>query len=1012
MKSSIIIFFSLILSLNSFSADYFGRNKVQYDNFDFKILKTPSFNIHFYPSEKAAAKDAATMLERWYNRYKLIFQRPLPDKQPVILYENHAHFEQTNVIGEQLTQEIGGVTEGFMNRIVIPLTGIYSENNHVLGHELVHAFHYDIMRSSNAGITGGEQVPLWFIEGMSEYLSIGTYAPLTSMWMRDAVLFENVPSIEILGKNPTYFPYRYGHALWAFIAGNYGDEIINPFFESVLQNGWYQGFGFTLGKAVDSISADWLSTINKYYKDAVIKKKKPSETGTRIIDNASINLSPALSPDGKYIAYFSSKDLFSIDLFIADANSGKVINKLVSTQTDQHFEALRFVNSSGRWSPDGQKIALPVFKNGDNAIAIFNVKKGRIEKTIQFKELGDLLQIDWSPDSKSFLIAATQEAFCDLFIYDIINENLQRLTNDHYAELMPSWAPDGRSFLYITDKPEQTGPDSHYNAAPRIALFNLNDNTIKTIYVAQWAKHINPQFSPDGKFVYFISDPDGYSNIYCYSLQSSSFFKVTDIATGICGLTELAPALSVASQNGKLAFSVFEKSNYRINILQPPTLTQEYIPSSQDVYYKNIKLPPSVHKNPIVDTYLEHPAEGMISDSSFTVLKYNPKLRLLYVGNLFVGAAADPIGIGFAGGVSFLFTDLLGNHVLGLGAQINGGFRDFGGEAFYLNQKQRPNWGFVMSRIPYMATTAEVRNDTATVNGEVREVQKVVLTDQRMYDNEIYSILQFPFSINRRLEFTAGFGRISYDYQSEEVSVIGNSIIDRHNLVEDEPNSLNMFQASLGYVGDFSFFGFTGPVSGRRYRLEYQQSLGSLQFGTILADYRQYFLFNPLTLAFRFLHYGRYLRDSQDERLSEFFVGNETWIRGYNYYSFNLAECSEEGDEESCPEFNRLLGSRIGVINIEARLPILGTQQFGIFNFPYLPTDLVAFLDGGVAWTKNSRPVPELNAKTKRRVPVFSAGAATRFNLFGILVLQIYAAYPFQRNDTGWSWGFFLAPGW
>ena len=273
MKIPICMFFFLILTINQSLAEYFGRNKVQYDNFDFKILHTQSFDIHFYTSEQAAVNEAAILLERWYNRFKLIFQRPLPDNQPILLYTNHADFQQTNAINELLTQEIGGVTEGFMNRIVLPLTGVYSENNHVLGHELAHAFHYDIMKSSNAGITGGNQIPLWCIEGMSEYLTIGTFAPLTSMWMRDAVLFDDIPSIEMMGKNPSYFPYRYGHALWAFIAGNFGDDIIIPLFESVLQNGWYQGFKLTLGTPVDSLSIDWEFAVTQHFRDLVQKKK-------------------------------------------------------------------------------------------------------------------------------------------------------------------------------------------------------------------------------------------------------------------------------------------------------------------------------------------------------------------------------------------------------------------------------------------------------------------------------------------------------------------------------------------------------------------------------------------------------------------------------------------------------------------------------------------------------------------------------------------------------------------
>lgn len=1011
MKNIIFTFTFLLLYINICCADYFGRNKVQYETFQFKVLKTKSFDIHFYNSERKAVDDAAKMLERWHNRFKLIFDQPLPKNQPILIYTDKADFLQTNAVNELLSQEIGGVTEGFMNRVVVPLTGIYSENDHVLGHELVHVFHYNIMKNSFSGVSGGDQIPLWFIEGMSEYLSIGTLSPLTSMWMRDAVLSGNLPSIELIGKDMSYFPYRFGHAIWAYITGRFGDKIICPLFEAVLESGWQQGFTTVLGVTIDSLSLQWHTELKESYAE-LINDSTESYTGKNLFESSDITLSPTLSPDGSLIAFFSSKDLFSIDLFIAETKNGKILSKLANTQTDEHFESLRFINSAGCWSPDGQKIAVTVFKDGNNAITISDVKSGKIRQTLKFDSIGEIYQVAWSPDGQKILISGTSNAICDLFIYDFSNNKMKRLTNDRFAELQPSWAPDGQSFLFVTDRDNLTNFDSLVFSNPKIGIYDMNSDSITIISIADWAKHTDPQFSPDGSEIFFISDPDGICNIYSYSLQSLRFFKITNTVTGISGLTELSPALSIASKNGKFAFSIFENSSYKINIMEPQSIVRQEFSTSKSDYIKTVQLPPLNHKEPIVDLYLANPNEGLVSDSSFQALKYNPRLRLLYVGNLFAGLSADPLGVGIAGGVSFLFSDLLGNHMLGLGAQLNGGIRDFGAEGFYLNQERRPNWGIVLSRIPYMATGTTVERDTATVNGQSTNVQKITITDQRMYDNQMNLILQFPLTVNRRLEFSAGFGRISYDFESEEIKVLNNRIINRQTGIESEPSSLNLYQSSAAFVGDFSFFGFTGPVTGRRFRLEYQQTTGSLLFGTVLADYRQYFLFNPVTLAFRFFHLGRYLRDSQDERLSELFIGNETWIRGYSYYSFDLTECSESGDGEDCPEYNRLLGSRIGVFNVELRLPILGTEQFGLVNFPYLPTDLVAFFDGGVAWTSRSHPQPELNSKTSKRVPVYSVGGATRMSLFGLLVLQIYAAYPFQRNDTRWSWGFFLAPAW
>jgi hypothetical protein len=161
------------------AAQYFGQNKVQYRTFDFQVLKTEHFDIHYYPEEEAAARDVARMAERWYARLARVLDHQLSSRQPLILYASHPHFEQTNVIEGQLGEGTGGVTESLKRRIVMPVGGGPAETDHVLGHELVHAFQYDILGANL-------NLPLWFIEGMAEYLSIGSYDPHTAVWLRDA----------------------------------------------------------------------------------------------------------------------------------------------------------------------------------------------------------------------------------------------------------------------------------------------------------------------------------------------------------------------------------------------------------------------------------------------------------------------------------------------------------------------------------------------------------------------------------------------------------------------------------------------------------------------------------------------------------------------------------------------------------------------------------------------------------------------------------------------------------
>jgi hypothetical protein len=207
-------------------AQYFGQNKVQYEHLEFSVMHTEHFDIYYYPAEREATELAARLAERWYARNRAALDRGLSGQQPLILYESHPHFEQTRVVGGAIGVGTGGVTESLKRRIVMPMAGPLAGTDHVLGHELVHAFQYDAL-----GAMGGSanRLPLWCIEGMAEYLSLGPRDGQTAMWLRDALQRDDLPTIDDLS-SPEYFPYRYGHALWAFVGGRWGTEAVGKVF--------------------------------------------------------------------------------------------------------------------------------------------------------------------------------------------------------------------------------------------------------------------------------------------------------------------------------------------------------------------------------------------------------------------------------------------------------------------------------------------------------------------------------------------------------------------------------------------------------------------------------------------------------------------------------------------------------------------------------------------------------------------------------------------------------------
>jgi hypothetical protein len=997
-------------------AQYFGRNKVQWEQFDFRVLRSEHFDLHFYPAESLATADAARMAERWYVRQSRALGHTFARK-PLVFYADHPDFQQNNISGGFISQGTGGVTESIRNRVVMPFTGVYRDNDHVLGHELVHVFQYDIAAGTEgAGLRGMSALGLWVIEGMAEYLSVGRDDPHTAMWLRDAALRKDLPSIKQLSTDPRYFPYRYGQALWAYIGGRWGDQVVPRLYRAAIRVGWEPAVRQILRVTSDSLSAQWLAAIRETYTPVMEGRQRPGEIGTRLLEQSEdgdMDLAPALSPDGSHVAFFTRRGLFNIDLYVADAQTGRIVKKLTGPNTDEHFDALSFINSAGSWSPDGRKLAFVTFHEGDNAIAIFDLERRRIERQIRVESVGALTDPAWGPDDK-IVFSGMAGGISDLYILDLADGRVRRLTNDRYADLQPSWSPDGRRIAFTTDRGPGTSFDSMTTGPMRVAVLDVASGEFTTPLPAlDGVKQINPQWSPDGRSLYFISDRGGFSDVYRHELESGTTTQVTRLATGVSGITYLSPALSVARETGRLVFSVFDRAGYSLFRLEAAEAQGSPVqPDAPGTRAIAGVLPPVAAQGSLVSAYLDDPLTGL-PGGGYRVSDYDPAFTLEYVGSPGVGGGVGSRGVQLFGGVALYFGDMLANNVTGGTVQVAGDILNTGGELFYMNRKRRWNWLVSGSHIPYLATYAGFTDTTFTLNGGQQVPGNIYsIIEQRVFVEQLGGAIQYPFSTTRRVEFGVTGARQWYNIRADRFAIINNSVVDERREKLDAPPGITYAQASLAYVGDWSYNAFTSPVAGGRFRFEVSPTIGGINFQTALADYRRYFYLRPVTLAFRGLHYGRYGKDAEDRRLSPIFLGQPYFVRGYGSGSFTRDECTNIQVNGLCPEFDRLLGSRIGVASAELRIPLIGPGEFSLLPFNYLPVELSPFVDAGVAWRKGETADFRFDRNTSDRVPVVSAGFTLRTNLLGFAVVETYFAYPFQRPEKGWEFGWQLAPGW
>jgi Tol biopolymer transport system component len=994
-------------------AQYFGGNKVRYESQDFRVLESEHFDIYTYPEEDTNSAEAAVMMERWNHRLEVLLDHELRGRQPLILYAGHPHFRQTNATPGAIGEGTGGFTEMFKRRIVLPFTGAPRETDHVLGHELVHAFQFDISRKvtesaqDRASGTPALRLPLWFIEGMAEYLSIGSVDPHTAMWLRDSVLHDDLPTIADLGKSK-YFPYRYGHAFWAYVAGRFGDDVVPRMLRSASRTGEVtRTLRAELKMDPKELSKDWHESLRATYGPALATGHTAAELGRAVVPakraKGSINVAPSLSPDGKYMLFFSERELFSIELYLVEVDTGKVVRRLTSAATDPHLDSLQFLSSAGSWSPDGKRVVIGSVGAGRPELAIIDVDTGGTVETHRFEELVEILHPAWSPDGKQIAFAGSIGGVLQLFVLDLATKAHRALTSGGYASMQPAWSPDGERLAFVTDRFTADAQRLTFGEY-RLAVVELATGEIQPVPDLEGGKNINPQFSPDGVHLYFLSDAYGGPDLYRIGLATGAIEAMTDLKTGISGITRLSPALSVASRaSNRIAASVFDKGMYHIYLVEN-VRTRSVAARRDPAAPAPGALPPLERASKKVDTVL---AEAVPEREAVTTKgpgDYKPRLGIDYVGQVSVGVGTNSQGTAVGGGVSMYWSDMLGDHNLLTALQFEGDSetvdRNLTAIVNYENREHRWRWGVAAGQIPSLSLAYD-----SMVSGSLLTER---LIRQWQINREVAARTAYPLTRADRFEASVGYRHVGYVTDALVQVVDLNTGLIVATGVEDlpSPDSIEFWPVGVAFVHDTSLFGGTAPVSGRRFRIEAGGTVGNLSFWSPLVDFRQYYMPWPLlSLAGRVLHFGRYGEDAEDPRIGEVFLGSATLVRGYNSSSFSVNECDDPSGL-SCPVFDQLFGSRVVVTNVEARVPLFGAR--GLVATPQVPPiDIAAFYDAGVAWTEDE----EAAFLGGTREFVRSYGATLRVSFFGALVLQWNYAKPLDRPGQDWYWQFLIAPG-
>jgi len=976
-------------------AQYFGQNKVRYQNLEFHVLATEHFDVHYYGEETDAARAVARMAERWYARLSVLFGHQLRRRQPILLYAGHPAFAETGAIDGDVGEGTGGITDFARQRVVLPCAGPLAETDHVLGHELVHAFQFDLTRRRGHGI-GAARLPLWFIEGMAEYVSLGRDHAQTAMWMREAVRTETVPDLKRIG-GPRYFPYRYGHAFWAYVGGRYGDARIAEILRVAGRSGnAVRAIETVLGTDAETLSRDWRVALEETYRDTLATRGEPGRGARAVITAAGggrLNLGPALSPDGKQLLFLSERSGLSVDLYLADAETGRVRRQVVDRATSAHFESLQFVASAGAWAPDGRRLAFAAVHAGRPALTIAEAEEGRLEREVALTQFDEITGPAWSPDGGQIVFSALHGGLTDLAVYDLASGTTRTLTRDAYADIQPAWSPDGRTIVFVTDR-FASDLEALRMGTYGLALLDVETGETRPLPTFAEAPATSPQWSPDGRRVYFVSERGGVPNVYRVDRETGERRQVTDVPTGIAGLTPLSPALSVAAATGRLAMTLYVKGRYEIFTIDSAEALAGRPLAPLAATAASLLPPVSAGATP---TQAEAGAPP-VSATAFAEKPYRRRLSLDRIGQPFLSASGGALGTYFSGGGAVFWSDMLGEQSLLTAAQMTG--RNVSVLAAYRNQRRRLSWGVAAEQVPFEG--ASVSSGFADANGQAVGIEQSFRF--RETNRRVAGVLAYPLSRADRIEWSGAYRRVSFssDLSTRTFSLPSGNQIGRQDRTLAAPTTLDIEEAGAAFVHDSAVFGAASPILGRRVRAEITAALGAVRHQDLLADVRHYVMpIKPVTVAVRGLFFGRFGRDAGDPRIAPLFLGDQSLVRGYSLGSYLSSACLSNSGVAGCSAVERFTGSRMVVGNVEVRVPL--AALFGRRGYGPIPMELALFGDGGQAWTTD--------AGAARRHAARSVGVALRVNLLGFLVGEVDYFRAFDRTDGHGGWQVTIGPG-
>ncbi len=974
------------------SQEQFGRNRIQYRKFDWKVIKTSNFEIYFYQEGNQIANLTAQYAETDFDRITEILGYTPYNRIKVFIYNSPQELSQSNI---GLSAPSGTNYKELSlakSRLELAFTGDQISFRKQLIKEVSLLFVYDMLYGGSLKDALQSSLllslPEWYMPGIASYIADGWSVDLDD-YMRDVALTRPVrkPST-LVGEEAMYV----GHSIWNYIAERYGkDNISNILNLTRIIRNEQNSIASTLGVPYSRFLREWREYYSSMAKP-VVDAYKPGEDGFQITVSSSKEpaqlTSLKLSPDQSQYAYATTwRGKFEVTVVNTQTQKKQVIRKGGYKQDESPVKP---ASPLVTWQRDNLLVLTE--ERGQTYLYVYNNldKKPKLKQRMVVRGVSQVIDMDASDDGASVVFSADRRGQNDLYLFSMGRGTVQQLTNDLYDDLYPQFVGRTRQIVFSSNRHIDSlslDKGNYKSIRNQLSLF-LHDGTPRVEVVSRLTDSLSIAMRPvasSENIIYYLDDATGVRNLAKMDVETKTREFITGFSQNIRRY-DLNPA------SGALVYSQLKNGSEvigfrpRVNLNQARQLpltrratvqevpkavaTPTTAPSTSSVTAAKtvdstavsaLKLGPgevdtdNYQFDSDVAKTIEFKQRRSTNTSASVAIprtrrRENVTIRGPYkYQGLFVASDAssdwriDPIR-GFGYFQSLTMNDLLENHIIRAGLFITTNLR---------NSDLFTEYHKLVNRIDYSA-----RFDRKTIFSDAGQYQKYRF-------NKVTLSASYPISVNSRFTVAPFY------------------IVTRYlDLLQVGGSSSDYTGAKAEYVFDNTTLNGMNMIEGTRFKIRYENYIGLTEkvesgvrrgagsFDRITVDLRHYQkIHRDIILALRLS--GSHSAGAAPKKST--LGGMENWI--------GISEGIKE-DKASNPLLlspnrdNRdvffldlaapLRGFRLGKLtgnshmlaNAELRLPVIRYLHRGPVTSNFLRNfQLVAFSDIGTAWAERARLV-------------------------------------------------------